>query len=66
MRQMTDDRQKGLGRSFMKGPRFFVKPSQQNCCEQCVYGSGKHTCATAAQPDSDRSPQSTRPTPGKP
>lgn len=31
-----------LGRSFMKGPRFFVKPSKQRCCEACVYGSGKH------------------------
>lgn len=33
----------GLGRSFMKGPRFFVKPSQQNCCEKCIYGTGTHS-----------------------
>lgn len=42
---ITDDRTKGLGRSFIKGPRFFVKPSQQNCCEKCVYGTGKHSAA---------------------
>jgi len=32
-----------LGRSFIKGPRFFVKPSLQKCCEKCVYGTGKHS-----------------------
>ena len=40
---VTDDRMKGLGRSFIKGPRFFLKPSaQKNCCEKCVFGSGEH------------------------
>ena len=42
MRQLTDDRSHGLGRSFIKGPRFFVKPSHQNCCERCVWGTGEH------------------------
>jgi hypothetical protein len=48
MRQMTDGRSQGLGRSFIKGPRFFVKPSSQNCCEKCVYGTGEHAkdCVT--------------------
>lgn len=40
---ITDDRTKGLGRSFIKGPRLFLKPSaQKNCCEKCVWGTGKH------------------------
>lgn len=43
MRQLTDDRSHGLGRSFIKGPRFFVKPSHQNCCERCVWGTGEHS-----------------------
>lgn len=47
---ITDDRMKGLGRSFIKGPRFFLKPSaQKNCCEKCVFGTGEHAkfCATS-------------------
>jgi hypothetical protein len=65
MRQMTDDRSKGLGRSFMKGPRFFVKPSQQNCCEKCVYGSGKHSCAIRQEPGSARAQQATPASPDR-
>ena len=38
----------GLGRSFMKGPRFFVKPSHQRCCEKCVYGTGSHSMTCVA------------------
>lgn len=50
MRQPTDGRTPGLGRSFIKGPRFFVKPSMQNCCEKCVWGSGEHSCGLPVNP----------------
>lgn len=41
-----------LARSFIKGPRFFVRPSKQTGCEKCVYGSGKHSadCVTLRKP----------------
>lgn len=57
MRNQTDGRSPGLGRSFIKGPRFFVKPSQQNCCEKCVYGTGEHSedCITN-EPERRRGP----------
>lgn len=52
-------RQPGLGRSFYKGPRFFVKPSNQNCCEKCVYGSGEHSadCSTVLAKPRDQKHQ---------
>jgi hypothetical protein len=35
-----------MGRSFIKGPRFaFKKKDSLMCCEQCVFGTGKHTCS---------------------
>lgn len=48
----------GLGRSFMKGPRFFVKPSNQKCCEKCVYGTGKHSadCVLVTSGEAKREP----------
>jgi hypothetical protein len=65
---VTDSRLPGLGRSFMKGPRFFVRPSQQNCCEKCVYGTGKHSkaCERAKEPEpgSDRLQPAKRTTAG--
>lgn len=31
-----------VGRSYIRGPRFAVKPSQMKACEKCVYGTGEH------------------------
>ena len=31
-----------VGRSYIRGPRFAVKPSQMKACEKCVYGTGHH------------------------
>jgi hypothetical protein len=32
----------GLGKSFIKGPRF-AYPQKQTACERCVWGTGEHS-----------------------
>jgi hypothetical protein len=38
----------GLARSFIKGPRFaFHHKEKLMACEQCVFGTGKHSCGAS-------------------
>ena len=31
-----------VARSYIRGPRFAVKPCKMKACEKCVYGTGEH------------------------